>query len=72
MTMLLFQDGEGRSPLHAAAYMGNADIADALILSGARANVKDNQWRTPLHRACRSGRDVSDLLFEGGKKDVKV
>ena len=52
-------DSEKRSPLHAAAFAGYADIADLLITKGsARVNTKDNQWLTPLHRACRSSAEV--------------
>ena len=52
------QDNEKRCVLHAAAYCGEADIADLLILYGARVNTKDNKWLTPLHLACSSRSDV--------------
>uniref|UniRef100_A0A7N8YNE5 Serine/threonine-protein phosphatase 6 regulatory ankyrin repeat subunit A-like n=1 Tax=Mastacembelus armatus TaxID=205130 RepID=A0A7N8YNE5_9TELE len=52
------QDNEKRTPLHAAAYLGDAEIIELLILSGkhhrARVNAKDNKWLTPLHRAVAS------------------
>uniref|UniRef100_A0A8C7ZSM1 Serine/threonine-protein phosphatase 6 regulatory ankyrin repeat subunit A n=1 Tax=Oryzias sinensis TaxID=183150 RepID=A0A8C7ZSM1_9TELE len=48
------QDSEKRTPLHAAAYLGDAEIIELLILSGARVNAKDNKWLTPLHRAVAS------------------
>uniref|UniRef100_A0A8C7LD55 Ankyrin repeat domain 28 n=1 Tax=Oncorhynchus kisutch TaxID=8019 RepID=A0A8C7LD55_ONCKI len=48
------QDNEKRTPLHAAAYLGDAEILELLILSGARVNAKDNKWLTPLHRAVAS------------------
>uniref|UniRef100_A0A8C1B9J1 Ankyrin repeat domain 28b n=1 Tax=Cyprinus carpio carpio TaxID=630221 RepID=A0A8C1B9J1_CYPCA len=51
------QDCEKRTPLHAAAYLGDAEIIELLILSGmkgARVNAKDNKWLTPLHRAVAS------------------
>ncbi len=52
-------DGEKRSPLHAAAYMGDASVVRLLLALGkARVDVKDNRWLTPLHRACRSGAEV--------------
>ena len=48
-------DTEKRSPLHAAAYKGDAEMVEMLItIGGARVNVKDNKWLTPLHRACAS------------------
>ncbi|KAK7944761.1 hypothetical protein WMY93_000489 [Mugilogobius chulae] len=43
-----------RTPLHAASYLGDAEIIELLILSGARVNAKDNKWLTPLHRAVAS------------------
>ncbi|ESP01753.1 hypothetical protein LOTGIDRAFT_70175, partial [Lottia gigantea] len=51
-------DEEKRSPLHAAAYCGESEISDLLILSGARVNAKDNKWLTPLHRGCGSKCEV--------------
>lgn len=53
------QDIERRSPLHAAAHCGKDEIADILILSGARVNTKDSKWLTPLHRACAVDNNVS-------------
>uniref|UniRef100_A0A8C6L2I1 Ankyrin repeat domain 44 n=1 Tax=Nothobranchius furzeri TaxID=105023 RepID=A0A8C6L2I1_NOTFU len=47
-------DAEKRTPLHAAAFLGDAEITELLILSGARVNAKDNMWLTPLHRAVAS------------------
>eukprot|EP00064_Thunnus_orientalis_P008259 superscaffoldBa00000973_g8282 len=47
-------DTEKRTPLHAAAFLGDAEITELLILSGARVNAKDNMWLTPLHRAVAS------------------
>ena len=56
-------DAEKRSPLHVASYMGYAEIVELLITKGnARVNSKDNQWLTPLHRACRSNAEAS-LFF---------
>ena len=46
------QDSEKRSALHAAAFCGEAEIAELLLLNGARVNTKDSRWLTPLHRAC--------------------
>ncbi|KAK1797807.1 hypothetical protein P4O66_008163, partial [Electrophorus voltai] len=58
-------DTEKRTPLHAAAFLGDAEITELLILSGrARVNAKDNMWLTPLHRAVasRSEEAVSVLI----------
>ena len=60
----IFQDFEKRSPLHSAAYCGEAEIADLLIMNGARVNTKDNKWLTPLHRACCSKSEVRLHLKE--------
>uniref|UniRef100_A0A8C7MDJ0 Ankyrin repeat domain 52 n=1 Tax=Oncorhynchus kisutch TaxID=8019 RepID=A0A8C7MDJ0_ONCKI len=48
------QDQERRTPLHAAACLGDVHIMDLLINSGASINAKDQGWRTPLHRAAAS------------------
>eukprot|EP00063_Salmo_salar_P069356 XP_014044191.1 PREDICTED: serine/threonine-protein phosphatase 6 regulatory ankyrin repeat subunit A-like [Salmo salar] len=47
------QDNEKRTPLHAAAYLGDTEILELLILSGARVNDKDKCLNT-LHRAVAS------------------
>ena len=53
-------DGDKRGALHAAAFVGDADVVEAVITQGnAKVNSKDNQWLTPLHRACRASADVS-------------
>uniref|UniRef100_A0A672ZP70 Uncharacterized protein n=1 Tax=Sphaeramia orbicularis TaxID=375764 RepID=A0A672ZP70_9TELE len=58
------QDNEKRTPLHAAAYLGDAEIIELLILSGARVNAKDNKWLTPLHRAVASCSEVIQVLLK--------
>lgn len=56
--VLFISDVEKRSPLHAAAFRGNASIVALLLSHGARVNAKDNKWYTPLHRACCTGSEV--------------
>ncbi|MEQ2250265.1 Ankyrin repeat domain-containing protein 52 [Ilyodon furcidens] len=51
-------DQEHRTPLHAAACVGDVHIMDLLIESGASVNAKDNVWLTPLHRAAASRNEV--------------
>ncbi|XP_077446938.1 serine/threonine-protein phosphatase 6 regulatory ankyrin repeat subunit A isoform X1 [Stigmatopora argus] len=59
------QDTEKRTPLHAAAYLGDTEIIELLILSGARVNAKDNKWLTPLHRAVAScSEDAVSVLLK--------
>lgn len=53
-----YQDVQKRTPLHAAAFCGEAEICKLLILNGARVNSKDSKWLTPLHRACAVKSDV--------------
>lgn len=56
------QDRERRSPLHAAAYQNEPEIAEKLIAHGARVDPKDSRWLTPLHRACCNDSGVSKLF----------
>ncbi|NWW42023.1 ANR52 phosphatase, partial [Panurus biarmicus] len=76
-------DQERRTPLHAAAYIGDVAILELLILSGANVNAKDTVWLTPLHRAAASrhevgavGRGLSPVAVVGagvgGKKGVSL
>ncbi|TSP79431.1 Serine/threonine-protein phosphatase 6 regulatory ankyrin repeat subunit C [Bagarius yarrelli] len=60
-------DRERRTPLHAAAWLGDVHIMDLLIMAGANVNAKDHMWLTPLHRASasRNERAVGLLLRKG-------
>ncbi|XP_075055694.1 serine/threonine-protein phosphatase 6 regulatory ankyrin repeat subunit C isoform X4 [Mixophyes fleayi] len=57
-------DQERRTPLHAAAYLGDMPVIELLIQSGANINAKDSLWLTPLHRAAaaRNERAISLLI----------
>ena len=52
------KDCEKNSALHIAAHFGHDEVANQLLLSGAKVNLKDGQWLTPLHRACRKDNEV--------------
>ena len=42
-------------------------IAELLIDAGARVSARDNDWLSPLHRACRNNHDlVVKLLLDKG------
>ncbi|KAM4736801.1 LOW QUALITY PROTEIN: serine/threonine-protein phosphatase 6 regulatory ankyrin repeat subunit C [Anableps anableps] len=66
-------DHERRTPLHAAACVGDVHIMDLLIESGASVNAKDNVWLTPLHRAAasRNERAVGLLLRRGAEANTR-
>lgn len=65
-------DSERRTPLHAAAYVGNVEIMETLILEGAEVNSKDSRWLTPLHRACARGNHEAVQLLLNNQADVNV
>jgi len=54
----------GMAPLHIAAFIGDADMADILMEKGATPGIKDSREATPLHLAVQSGARgiVSSLL----------
>uniref|UniRef100_A0A671LEK8 Serine/threonine-protein phosphatase 6 regulatory ankyrin repeat subunit A-like n=1 Tax=Sinocyclocheilus anshuiensis TaxID=1608454 RepID=A0A671LEK8_9TELE len=64
------QDNEKRTPLHAAAYLGDAEIIELLILSVpllSNVNVSDRAGRTALHHAAFSGHlEMVRLLLSRG------
>ncbi|XP_034053972.1 serine/threonine-protein phosphatase 6 regulatory ankyrin repeat subunit C-like isoform X1 [Gymnodraco acuticeps] len=66
-------DQERRTPLHAAACVGDVHIMDLLIESGATVNAKDHVWLTPLHRAAasRNERAVGLLLRRGAEATAR-
>ncbi|KAL5106453.1 Serine/threonine-protein phosphatase 6 regulatory ankyrin repeat subunit B [Taenia crassiceps] len=62
-----YKDPQLRTPLHAAAHVGDVDFVEFLLSNNARVNVKDIKWYTPLHRACASDApSVVQLLLENG------
>lgn len=60
-------DRDGRTALHHAAIVGDQEIAEVLLRSGARPNSVDRQGWTPLHYAA-SGFHVSvaETLLQAG------
>lgn len=56
---------DGRSPLHAAASSGNADITKLLLSHKANVSAGDKTGAQPLHLAAHSGHlDVVRLLLD--------
>ena len=61
------RDLEGRSPLHIAAWQGNASMVELLIRYGADVNAVDREQRTPLQSAAWQGHEsVVWLLLKHG------
>ena len=54
----------GKTALHYAVALNHAKIADTLMNHGGSALVADNNGYTPLHTACKYGREklLSDML----------
>lgn len=49
------RDNLGASPLHRAAYYGNAHLIPALLAAGANVDAKNSNGKTPLHLAAYVG-----------------
>ena len=65
---LVFSKRAGRTPLHEAAYHGQAKVATVLIAAGALVSAKDVGGQTPLHGAALgahsgSRKDVAQILI---------
>ena len=55
------------TPLHIAAFYGQANVAALLIEKGADVNAKDDDRRTPLNTAVRKGQvNIVTLLLKKG------
>ena len=64
-------DGDGRTPLHWAAYKGFADTVRLLLVMGSRATLPDNEGCTPLHwAAIRGNSEACTVLLQGGAVDA--
>ena len=61
------------TPLHSAATLGYAQIAEMLLQNKADVNARDNKRNTPLHFAARiADYGVIEILLRyGAKKDLK-
>ena len=68
--MMRFSSASDR--VYATAYRGHTDMAELLIAKGANVNVKNEDGRTPLHRAVEYGQiALAELLLAHGA-DVSV
>lgn len=60
-------DGDGRTPLHAAAAYDRLEAGAELIKAGAPLNAADKEGNTPLHYAAGYGRPrLVELLVRSG------
>jgi len=63
------------APLHAAARSGNYETVKFLFNKGAKVNVRDDRWRTPLCEAVSSNKPSKDIVWflveNGAKVEVK-
>jgi len=66
---LNIKDGEGRTPLHIAAWY-YPNFVELLIANGADINAKNNEGQTPLWYAKNSGyTEIVELLRKHGAKE---
>ena len=67
-------DRFGHSPIHYAAYKGNARIVDYLLNNGGNPNIRGRHQSTPLHSAAwgRNIQVLELLLEDGAEVDAKT
>ncbi|XP_064629670.1 caskin-2-like isoform X3 [Lineus longissimus] len=67
------QDNDGMAALHQAALVGNVEILQALLESGASVDVKDNKGMRPLHYAAWQGKEEPvKLLLKWGSSSTEA
>lgn len=69
----VFRNIDLASPLHISAQIGNFEIMQLLLQSGATVNNQNQQDKTALHLACASGNSkcVKLLLESKAKRNIK-
>jgi len=58
------RNGQNRTPLHMAAWLGHKEIASLLIMNGAVVDSRDNFNSTPLHKAAYDHEEILVLLID--------
>ncbi|CAM9623638.1 unnamed protein product [Heterosigma akashiwo] len=68
-----YRNGAEQAPMHLAAQNGYWDLVSFFVSSGAEIDVLDSNSRTPLHYACRAGKEktVQTLLDLGADPTAK-
>ena len=55
---LLYQDSDGRTPLHRPSFEGNVNLVESMLLRDESvASIKDKKGLLSLHRACQCTKD---------------
>ena len=58
---LLYQDSDGRTPLHRPSFEGNVNLVESMLLRDESvASIRDNKGLLPLHRACQCTKEDVD------------
>ncbi len=69
-----FRAEDGSTPLHIAAYYGNAEAVTSLLKAGANSEVRTESCKTPLHGAAARGnaKTIMALKNAGADMDAKT
>ncbi|XP_038662488.1 ankyrin repeat domain-containing protein 27 isoform X3 [Scyliorhinus canicula] len=66
------RDDRGYTPLHVAAFCGQASLIDVLVAKGGVINATDYHGSTPLHLCCQRGYQNVTLLLLDYKASTEV
>ncbi|XP_072374206.1 ankyrin repeat domain-containing protein 27 isoform X1 [Scyliorhinus torazame] len=66
------RDDRGYTPLHVAAFCGQASLIDVLVAKGGVVNATDYHGSTPLHLCCQRGYQNVTLLLLDYKASTEV
>ena len=66
------RDSKGRTPIHKAAFRGDADIVRILARKGAELSTRSKEGQTPLHTAIHQDKLLTSRILIDAGADISI